>query len=60
MIPAIHAAGHRALVDVFEIDVVASASGDDLSLYGPLFESGLDVAQSNRPDLVLRYLGRSP
>jgi glycerophosphoryl diester phosphodiesterase len=60
MIPAIHAAGHRALVDVFEIDVVASASGDDLSLYGPLFESGLDIAQSNRPDLVLRYLGRSP
>lgn len=60
MIPAIHAAGHRALLDVFELDVAAGIGGDDISVYGPLFESGLDIAQSNRPDLVLRYLGRFP
>ncbi len=58
MIPAIHAAGHRAHVDVFELDVAAGIGGDDASVYGPIFAAGLDIAQSNRPDLVLRHLGR--
>lgn len=59
MLGAVHDAGQRALLDLFPIDIAAGI-GDDFSAYGPVFEGGLDIGQSNRPDLVLRYLGRFP
>ena len=59
MIPAVHAKGHRALSDLFGTDYAAGLD-DDPSLYGAMFDLGLDVGQSDRPDLVLRYLGRFP
>lgn len=60
MLGAVHAAGHRALLDLFPIDIAAGLSNDDFSAYGPVFEGGLDIGQTDRPDLVLRYLGRFP
>ena len=57
MVPAVHAAGHRALGDVFGTDVAAKFENDP-ALYGPIFETGLDIAQSDRPELVLEHLGR--
>lgn len=54
---AIHAAGHRALYDTFVTDV-AAALDDDPSHYAPLFDAGMDIAQTDRPDLVLRHLAR--
>lgn len=60
MLGAVHAAGHRALLDLFPVDIAAGLSNDDFSAYGPVFEGGLDIGQTDRPDLVLRYLGRFP
>lgn len=57
LVPAVHAAGHRALGDVFGTDVAAKFENDP-ELYAPIFETGLDIAQSDRPELVLEYLGR--
>ena len=59
MLDAVHAAGHRALLDLFVIDVAVSFSGD-LSAYEPNFANGLDIGQTDRPDFVLQYLGRFP
>lgn len=55
--PAVHAAGHRVLYDVFGVDLAAKF-GNDPEAYAPVFDSGVDVAQTDRPELVLRYLGR--
>jgi glycerophosphoryl diester phosphodiesterase len=55
--PAVHAAGHRVFTDAFGTDVAAGLA-DDPSLYGPIFESGADILQTDRPDLVLEYLAR--
>lgn len=55
--PAIHDAGHRVLLDVFAEDAAVHMS-DDLSLYGYPFGLGADIAQTDRPELVLRYLER--
>lgn len=57
LVPAIHAAGIRALMDTFVSDVAANLSGDP-GIYEEAFASGIDIAQSDRPDLVLKYLGR--
>lgn len=57
MAPAIHAAGNRALQDMFITDLAAGLD-DDPSLYGQLFDLGVDIGQTDRPDLMLRYLGR--
>ncbi len=60
MVPAVHAKGHRALLDLFGTDIAVGLAGDDVSLYGPIFDTGLDIGQTDRADLVLRYLGRFP
>ena len=58
LVPLVHAAGNRALADVFAIDLVAKFSNDPAA-YAPVFENEhMDIAQTDRPDLVLRYLGR--
>lgn len=59
LVPAIHAAKNRALSDAFVSDVGAGL-GDDPSLYDEMWASGYDILQSDRPDLVLRNLGRWP
>lgn len=59
LIPAVHAHGHRAMLDLFGTDYAAATSNDP-SLYGDLFDLGLDIGQTDRPDLVLTYLGRFP
>ncbi|MCC6525774.1 MAG: glycerophosphodiester phosphodiesterase family protein [Polyangiaceae bacterium] len=53
----VHAAGHRALIDVFAFDLLAKFSNDP-SDYAPVFADGIDIAQTDRPELVLHYLGR--
>ncbi|NUQ76815.1 MAG: glycerophosphodiester phosphodiesterase family protein [Polyangiaceae bacterium] len=55
--PSIHAAGHRVFNNVFITDFAAAVTSD-ISLYEPVFASGVDIAQTDRPDLVLRSLGR--
>lgn len=55
--PAIHAAGLHPLVDTFVTDLAAGLDGDP-SHYAEIYDAGVDIAQSDRPDLVLRYLGK--
>jgi glycerophosphoryl diester phosphodiesterase len=57
LVPRLDAAGHRALQDVFITDLAAGLH-DDASLYEEAFASGVRIVQSDRPDLVLRYLAR--
>jgi glycerophosphoryl diester phosphodiesterase len=57
VVSAIHMAKHRASVDVFPIDVAANLN-PTASLYADAFASGADMVQSDRPDLVLKFLGR--
>ncbi|MFO0548452.1 MAG: glycerophosphodiester phosphodiesterase family protein [Polyangiaceae bacterium] len=57
MIDEVHLRNNRAMRDLFVIDVVADLN-DDASAYGQVFELGLDIGQTDRPDLVLEYLGR--
>lgn len=59
LVPAIHAAKNRALTDAFVTDVGAGLS-DDPSLYDEMWAPGFDILQSDRPDLVLRNMGRWP
>lgn len=58
LVERVHALGHRALFDVFVTDFAAGLQGDDVTLYDEVFATGIDIAQSDRPDLVLRWLGR--
>ncbi len=53
----VHAAGHRVLIDAFGSDIAAGLD-DNPALYAQSYDNGVDVVQSDRPDLVLRYLGR--
>ena len=53
----IHQRGHRVLTDVFGQDV-AVAMGGDTSVYGQPYDLGADIAQTDRPELVLQFLGR--
>lgn len=59
MSAAVHAAKNRAFRDVFVTDVGAGLSNDP-SLYQSIFDLGVDIAQTDRPDLVLQTLGRWP
>ena len=59
LVPAIHAAQNRAFTDAFVVDVGAGLS-DDPTLYDELWSQGYDALQSDRPDLVLRGIGRWP
>lgn len=54
---AVHDRGHRVLHDVFGQDVAVFMSGDT-SVYGQPFSEGADIAQTDRPELVLQYLDR--
>lgn len=56
---AVHAKNSRVFTDVFITDLGAGLSNDP-SLYKAIFDEGVDIAQSDRPDLVLRHLGRFP
>ena len=51
----VHQRGTRSLSDVFLEDVVAPDGPDP---YGPLVDLGLDILQSDRPDLVIAALRR--
>lgn len=55
--PVVRAAGHRPFIDVFFTDAAVGYSGD-VSLYGESYEEGMAVLESDRPELVLRHLGR--
>lgn len=56
---AVHEKKKRAFTYTFKTDIGAGLL-DAPSLYGPIFDKGIDIVQSDRPDLVLRYLGRFP
>ena len=53
-VEAIHTRGTRALIDVFGIDVLDNLGG--VADYGPILDAGIDVLQSDRPELVLQAL----
>lgn len=53
----VHAAGTRALTDVFGIDLGVKLGSDPKAYLEP-YAKGADVAQTDLPDLVLRALGR--
>jgi len=55
--PKLHAAGHRAFMNVFGVDLAAKFSNDPAA-YAPVFENGVDIAQTDRPELVAKFLGR--
>lgn len=57
MAPLIHAAGHRMLMDAFVTDLAAVVS-NDFTLYKDVFESGVDIVQTDRPELAIKSLGR--
>ncbi|MFH1468821.1 MAG: glycerophosphodiester phosphodiesterase family protein [Pseudomonadota bacterium] len=55
--PVVTAAGHRPFSDVFMTDIGAYNT-DDPSVYAAPFAAGILIAQSDRPELVVEYLGR--
>jgi glycerophosphoryl diester phosphodiesterase len=59
LVPAIHDAKNRAFTDVFATDVAVNFD-HDLSHYEEAWSQGLDVLQTDRPDLVLMQLGKWP
>jgi glycerophosphoryl diester phosphodiesterase len=54
---AVHIKGSHTLTDTFGTDVGAGIANDP-SFYGSIFDTGIDIGQTDRPDLVLRYLSR--
>jgi hypothetical protein len=56
---AVHAKKSHTLTDMFGTDVGAGLANDP-SFYGSVFDMGIDIGQTDRPDLVLRFLGRFP
>lgn len=55
--PLIVAAGHRPFTDAFAVDALA-ALDDAPAYYEPVWSTGVQILQTDRPDLVLRSLGR--
>lgn len=55
--PKLHAAGHRVLLDTFGVDLAAKFSNDP-NAYADVFDNGVDIAQTDRPELVAQFLGR--
>ena len=51
----VHLRGTRAFSDVFVEDAIAGAQGNLLP-YGKVLDAGIDILQSDRPDLVIRWL----
>lgn len=56
---AVHAKQSHTLTDMFGTDVGAGIANDP-SFYGSVYDMGIDIGQTDRPDLVLRFLGRFP
>jgi glycerophosphoryl diester phosphodiesterase len=56
MSPIVHTAGYRVFALGFVQDVLAARTGP--TAYEPLFADGVDMAQSNRIDLLAEFLGR--
>jgi glycerophosphoryl diester phosphodiesterase len=54
---AVHARGHRPFTDVFVEDIVVALDGK-LKQYDKSWALGIDIAQTDRPAEMLRYLGR--
>lgn len=54
---AVLAAGHRVMMDVFYVDVAMGVNPDP-TLYAPFYDEGIQILESDRPDLVLELLGR--
>lgn len=50
----VHQRGTRALLDVFGIDVLDNLGG--VADYTPVLEAGVDILQTDRPELVLQAL----
>ena len=59
LIAAVHDRKNRVLLDSYIKDIGAGLLNAPF-LYGPIFDKGIDIVQSDRPDLVSRYLGRFP
>jgi glycerophosphoryl diester phosphodiesterase len=55
LVPAVQGAGHRAFTDSFVNDFSAGLQGD-VTVYDELWATGVDVLQTDRPELVLRGL----
>ncbi len=55
--PKLHAAGHRVLMDVFALDLSAKLA-QDAQIYATPFANGVDIVQTDRPELVAQYLKR--
>ena len=53
------AAGHRPLMDTFVTGIAANGEAG-LAAYAPVWEAGVVIAQSERPERVLEALGRTP
>jgi len=53
--PVVHARGTRVFSDLFDGDILATVTGD-LSYYHMAFDDGVDVGQTDRPELVLGVL----
>lgn len=53
----VHAHGTRALMNVFGIDALDSLGGD--ADYTPILDAGIDVLQTDRPELVIEALRES-
>jgi len=51
--------GYRTMVNVFGLDFAAGLANDP-GVYAPVYEGPIDLAQTDRPDLLLRHLGRYP
>ncbi len=55
--PMVHARGTRVLTDQFQFDVLADVSnGANVAGYGTSLDMGVDILQTDRPDLALRVL----
>jgi glycerophosphoryl diester phosphodiesterase len=50
-------AGHRPFTDVFITDAQVSATGN-VDSYGPFYENGLAILESDRPELIVEWLNR--
>lgn len=59
LVPLIHKAKNRAITDTFGVDLAAGLANDP-SKYKAVYAEGIDDVDSDRPDLVLRFLGRYP
>ncbi len=53
--PIVHGRGTRVFSDLFDGDITATVTGD-LSYYNQALDDGVDVFQTDRPELILQVL----